>query len=249
MMTHASLAVLIAACVAAPPRVVAVDPVIQPHASPVAHPPPAQFDRPAMARYHMQLHFGDLRTLEHVLLGGDLERGTTLAHLLARTTDAPISRAWDADIRAVSQAARALTRATTIDEALRREARIGGACASCHLHALSLPVFGTLSPAPRDLPTAEARMARHAWATDRLWEGLVGADDVRWGQGLEVLSLTTAPVSALAGTDAYQARLQQLARAQLVASPIASPIASVDARAEAYGELLVACAGCHARRR
>ena len=197
-----------------------------------------------MARYHMQLHFDDLRSLERVLLAGDLARGTTLAHLLVRQADTPITRAWDQDLLAVSQAALALTRATTVDEALRREARVGAACASCHAHALSLPVFGTLAEVPGDLPTVEARMARHAWATDRLWEGLVGADDVRWSQGLEVLAQTEAPVAALASAPPRQLRLQQLARDTLTAPP-----ASLDARATTYGDLLVICADCHTRRR
>lgn len=239
--TVATIAVAACAGDRAPATTLALEPVAPPTAPSAA--PPAQFDHPAMARYHMHLHFDDLRSLERMLLAGDLARGTTLAHLLVRQADTPITRAWDQDLRAVSAAAFALTRATTIGDALRREARVGAACASCHAHALSLPVFGTLGDVPRDLPTAEARMARHAWATDRLWEGLVGADDVRWSRGLEVIAQTEAPVAALVGSPPMQLRLQQLARETLAAPPT-----SLDARAAIYGDLLVLCADCHAHR-
>lgn len=53
-------------------------------------------------------------------------------------------------------------------------------------------------------------MARHLWATDRLWEGMVGGDDDAWRDGLDVLaaaqsSLSSGPYDARAvGGDVEQ---------------------------------------------
>ena len=83
-------------------------------------------------------------------------------------------------------------------------------------------------------------MARHLWATDRLWEAMVGGNEPAWRDGLEVLAETPLPFTP-AGTDGLARRLQDLAQDQL------SRTTTLDERAAAYGELLRTCAGCHAR--
>ena len=77
-------------------------------------------------------------------------------------------------------------------------------------------------------------MAKHAWATDRLWEAVIGNDDDRWRRGLAVLA--DSPISGSA--------LQSLARDQLAAATLPP---DSDARAIAYGKLLLVCAGCHTK--
>jgi hypothetical protein len=86
-------------------------------------------------------------------------------------------------------------------------------------------------------------MARHLWATDRLWEGVVGSSDDAWRAGLDVLAVTPLPAAQLGDERAMIAhRLRRLAEdarktrggGQLVE------------RARDYGEILVTCAACHA---
>jgi len=146
--------------------------------------------------------------------------------------------AWSAEAARASAAALALSDAASLDEACRLAPRVAQACGDCHRRAGTTPVRGPVPPPPPDDPTPRARMARHQWAADRLWEGLVWTSDRAWCAGLEVLA--AAPLPSL--PDVAGARLQRLARAALDAASRDTPAD----RASAYGELLVTCAGCHA---
>ena len=79
-------------------------------------------------------------------------------------------------------------------------------------------------------------MARHAWAADRLWEGVIAGDTDRWRRGLAVLA--ERPFGA------PPSKLQAIAEAQL-----ASYATELAPRAAAYGTILLECATCHSRLR
>ncbi|HUJ60383.1 MAG TPA: hypothetical protein VLX92_17900 [Kofleriaceae bacterium] len=238
---------LVSAC-ATDPRAQAADPDdwAVPHApwyEPQPEPPiPARLKDPAAARYHMRRHFDDLRMIEQLLVAGRLDEGLALSYLLARKTEDAGLAPWDDHADRVITSASELMKAPGLDEALRREARVGVECAKCHVAAQSLPVFGAVPPLPPDRQTAQSRMARHVWAVDRLWEGLIGADDSRWSRGLAVLADNPIPLPPRSDAPAIAAQLQQRARAQLAARPTTS----LDDRGAAYGEMLVQCAACHA---
>lgn len=212
------------------------------HAAPAA--PPAakervRFDRPAVVRFHMQRNFDDLRAIERRLIAGQLDEATTLAHLLARPAGDPGLAAWGPEVRRVVDAAVALAAAPSLDEACRREPRVSAACAGCHLRTGAAPVFPPPPPVPLDRPTRDARMARHLWATDRLWEAMVGGSEPAWRSGLAVLAATPLPFTERDRLR-FARRLQDLARDAL------SPATAAADRATTYGELLVTCTGCHA---
>jgi hypothetical protein len=204
-------------------------------------PPPPRFVNPQAGRFHMRRHFDDLRMIERLFIAGKLDEGATLADLLVRQTDDPGMAPWDLQAKQVAEAAEALSKAPGLDEALRRAARVAAACADCHAQAQGRPVFAAVPPVPPDAPTRAARMARHVWATDRLWEGMIGPDDDRWKRGLEVLAATPQPFMRLTEAPGFARRLQQLARDQLAARATTG----IDDRARAYGEMLVTCAACH----
>lgn len=199
--------------------------------------PPVFVDR-ALVRYHMKQHLDDLQTVERLLVAGDLDAARSLAFMLSKPEADPGMAPWAAEAREVANAARALTAARTLDEALRREAAIAAACAGCHVRSGQLPQFEPLG----DPPPAGSQMERHQWAVDRLWEGMIGASDERWRAGLHVVAATPAPPAAAPAAARFGAQLQALARAAL-ANRAKPAIAS---RARLYGEMLVACSGCHA---
>jgi hypothetical protein len=87
-------------------------------------------------------------------------------------------------------------------------------------------------------------MARHAWAAERLWEAILGADDARWSSGLAVLADAPLPAAVLSDGRKFGKSLQAYARTQLDTRG-STPL---EARGIAYGEILVLCAGCHATR-
>lgn len=203
--------------------------------------PPARFAREHMVHYHMQRHFDDLQTIERMLVRGDLATAKALAFMLTLQVDDPGLTPWNTEARMTVGAARDLMAAQTVDEALRREARVAATCAACHRRADGWTITAQLGTPPIDQPTPAARMARHQWAADRLWEGMIAANDARWRAGLEVLAATPVPISHAVETPLYGPRLQATAKAALARGANAT----ADDRTSTYGELLVTCAGCH----
>jgi cytochrome c553 len=193
-----------------------------------------------MVRLHMHENFDLLRAIEKLLVRGKLDEVRLLARGIAEAPDEPGMAPWAKQAALVRERAAALASAPDTGEACRREAQLAVACAGCHVDAGATPEFRSPGQLPSDLPTIEARMRRHLWATDRLWEGIVGGADDMWREGLDVLAAT--PLPAVQDVDRGLARqLQQLAdRAR-----IAKATATATDRARSYGEILTACTGCH----
>lgn len=204
-------------------------------------PQPPRFQSEALVRYHMQRHFDDLATIQRMLIEGHLDDARALAFMLAKPEADPGMAPWARESRAVVDAARGLTAARDIDHALHREAEVAQACGDCHLSAQKLPVFPPAPQIARDDPTPAARMARHQWAADRLWEGIVGAREDRWRAGLEVFAATPPPVPPFTEAPDLAVRFKMRARAALAHLADDTP----GDRATAYGDLLVACNACH----
>lgn len=204
-------------------------------------PPIAQ---PAKVRFHMHRHVDDLREVQRLLLAGKLDEAKTRAFLLTKPASDAGLAAWRSHAARLSDSARALTQATTIAEACRLEAQVAAACATCHVRAEPLAVIYPPAPAaPANAATVDARMARHQWAADRLWEGMIAGTTVPWRQGLEVLAQTPLPFPPHAKMPALADRLQDLARGAL--ESLSDRSETIDTRATTYGNMLVTCAACH----
>lgn len=86
-------------------------------------------------------------------------------------------------------------------------------------------------------------MARHLWATERLWEGIVGGSEESWQQGLDMLAASPLEAPQITGERVGIARrLQKLADQARAKRRLDTPTE----RARVYGEILVTCASCHA---
>jgi cytochrome c553 len=204
-------------------------------------PPSRRFEHDVMMRYHMHGNLDLVRAIERLLLRGKLDPTRELARQIA---EAPVTgdlTAWATEITEVRTRAAALAASPGIDEACRREAWLAGACAGCHVETRIQPEFHPSPAPPPDLDTLEARMARHRWAADRLWEGLIGADDDPWHAGLAVFAQTPIHWRAFDERKSLARRLQQLA----TEARQRSTTDSLDDRARIYGEMLVTCAACH----
>jgi mono/diheme cytochrome c family protein len=202
-------------------------------------PPATKFEHDMIVRFHMHENFDLVRAIEKLLVRGKLDEGQRLAASIARAPDEPGMQPWAAQAARVRERASAVATAPGIDEALRAEARLADACASCHADAGVVPEFRSPPPIPADRPTIEARMARHLWASDRLWEGIVGDADDSWRAGLDVLAATPLPA-------ADRAQLGKQLQTRANDARQLNRTTDRAARARAYGEILVTCAACHA---
>ena len=193
-----------------------------------------------MVRYHMHGNLDVLRAIERLLIRGKLEDARELARAVAEAPADPDLGVWAARASTVRDRAAAVASAPGLDEAVRREARLAEACADCHLETRVQPDLRA-PPIPPDRDTLPARMARHRWAADRLWEGVVAADDVPWNAGLEVLSATPLRWPELGERLSLARSLQRLADQARQRSATDSNAE----RARSYGEMLVVCTTCH----
>jgi cytochrome c553 len=206
-------------------------------------PPSARFEHDMIVRFHMHENFDLLRAIEKLLIRGRLEEAKSFARAIAEAPDEPGLGPWAQHAALVRDRAARLASASGIADGCRRAADLAEACASCHASAGVAPEFRSPGRIPPDRPTLEARMTRHLWATDRLWEGIVGAADDSWRDGLDVLAATPLREPQISGERLPLARqLQALARQ----ARMRLRTDTLHDRARSYGEILVICSGCHA---
>ena len=120
-------------------------------------------------------------------------------------------------------------------------AGIAADCGGCHETA------GAHRDRVRDYPPMGsnllARMGRHVWAAERLWEGLVWRSDEAWLAGASALGLDPflTPANELQGLEERLAVVQGLAAE-------AADERHWPERADIYGRFLEGCADCHGAR-
>jgi cytochrome c553 len=203
-------------------------------------------------------HFARTMELREAVIHGDLERAHRTARALA-SYDLPknFPSRWAPFIAEIRDAANAGAEAETLERAGASVAKIAATCGDCHRVLGKVPggpsfVVGE-PPDDHAGPAAsqtKAQMARHSWAVDRMWLGLVQPSDEAWKRGSEVLA--TAPLAtaeAGATNDALASRLHALGElgATLVgqATPPAPP--NAPRRTDTLAQVISTCASCHAR--
>ncbi|HSD88196.1 MAG TPA: hypothetical protein VLB44_11800 [Kofleriaceae bacterium] len=203
----------------------------------------SKIEHDTSVRLHMHENFDLLRAIEKLVVRGRLEEAKAFARSISEAPDEPGLGAFADHAIRVRTRARALSQAKTAEDAARLEAQLAGACAGCHEAAGVVPEFTTTAlQAPADEPTVQARMARHLWATDRLWEAIVGGASEPWQQGLDVLAAAPLDSPLITGDRMTIAkRLQQLAE---TARMRRGNDTAAD-RVRVYGEMLSTCAACH----
>lgn len=206
-----------------------------------AVPPEERFEHDMMVRYHMHGNLDLLRAIERLIIQGKLDEARGLARGMAEAPTLPGLGSWAPRATAVRERAAALAAAPGSDEACRRAARLAEACAKCHIEAGVQPQFRSPPPLPPDRDTPAARMARHRWAADRLWEGLVGADPEPWQAGLAVLAQPPIRWPELGERKGLAKMLQQ----QADQARQRATTDTIEDRARFYGEMLVTCTACH----
>ncbi|UJR84111.1 hypothetical protein [Sandaracinus amylolyticus] len=169
-------------------------------------------------------HFEPSIRVRDALVRGDLVVARRAARELARA-GAPISlRGLWLDV--MHSAAREVESARDVGAAAHGLGTVARTCGECH-REMGADVRMSEAPVPpRD--DVAARTRHHAWATDRLWEGLVLEDAERYAAG--AAALLDAPLV----DDRARERAREAQRARDGAQ-----------RARAYGALLGTCAECH----
>lgn len=192
-------------------------------------------------------HFWIVSWARDAVIDGDLESlRKPLLSLADYTYESVVPGGWMAGIAKLQAAARLTANAENLSVAASGVAAMTRICGQCHEeqgHRLDLFPVEVVTKTPKS-DTLSARMNRHAWASERMWEGLMAPSDQVWQAGAAALAhapVKAPKVGAFTPNDFAQslARLRDLG---LRASQAMSP----EERANIYGLALATCAECHA---
>jgi cytochrome c553 len=202
-------------------------------------------DKIVAAQRRMHARFVATNLLRTAIATGDSKRATTEARMIADLAEPDFLPEWQPHVDAVRAAAAQVAGAADPIAAARGMGQLGRRCAQCHEAAKAKIAFPRVQ-VPREDPKLRGRMTAHAWATSRLWEGLVGPSPVLWTDGANALA--AAPLTIVAEGEVGGRELgiaADVARVRLLATRAKTATTSGE-RAELYGDILSTCARCHA---
>ncbi len=192
---------------------------------------------------HMADHFKGATTIRDAVVRGNLQALRDSARWLAEhSTPQEMPGDTEPYLELMRSAATRALEATEVETAARAVASIAEACGSCHF-AVGAQVRLVVDSMPAAMPGRIAHMARHKWAADRLWDGLVIPDDAEWDDGVEALG--EAPLTPEDLPADMQPEIARLAARVHELVGAATTAESIGERSRVYGELLGTCAACH----
>ena len=193
----------------------------------------------------MAAHFSQVVEIRDAVVDGDVDATRSPARWLAnpKGEDFPMPGAADAIERMRSEGRIILAQKEIMDIA-QSAARLGATCGACHTTVKDGPTFKVPAEPPMAAAgaTPEAHMVRHAWASERLWEGLIGPSEASWILGAAALNSTPMDFGP-AGSAPPQAA--ELEKKVIELAKSAREAHTLPDRAAVYGQLLQTCAACH----
>ncbi len=189
----------------------------------------------------MRAHFHDALLIRQAAIAGTPEQAATPAKVLALIENLDdLPPGWRDFVERMQQDARRIADTTNAAQVATAAADLAVACGLCHQKFGGPRVSNELAPA--EATTIDARMKRHLWASERLWEGLVVPSSDAWSVGAKALSNSPFPEEVLT-KGGPQARSAASALAKLIA--MTPTRRAIEERASLYAELLVTCGTCH----
>ena len=192
----------------------------------------------------MHGHFMSLRLVHRALLFGDLKEARRQARVLAEMAAPGGLPGWEESVARIRETAGRLTRTRSATRARRLAAELAVRCGDCHEETADVSRFVADSE-PFDDGSAAGRMARHEWAAESVWLGLVGPSPDLWRDGLAALASPPLLPDAFTDDRARHQKVDALSRRMADLAARERLLDDEDARAAAFADLLDVCAGCH----
>jgi hypothetical protein len=189
----------------------------------------------------MRSHFRETALIRKAVIDGRLADAIAPAEGLANNEAlGEIDPGWQSSIDVLEYAARRIQHGSDIPAAATAIADIGIACGACHRVAGGPKPKA--EPPPAEDGSLDARMRRHAWATERLWEGIFVPSDTSWKAGSAALTSEPFPKEVLDRGDVHaRSAAEKFKSIVTTIGPKKTPAE----RAQAYATLLETCAACH----
>ena len=122
---------------------------------------------------------------------------------------------------------------------------VAQACATCH-EKLGVPDV-ELDVSPADQARTASGMFRHAWAADRLWDGLAIPSEVAWTTGAAVFANAPLEPAEIGGSKRLAAEVGELADQAHGYGTQATVATDTQARAKVLSDVFATCIACHAK--
>jgi hypothetical protein len=201
-------------------------------------------DRHEQTVVEMGRHDAEAIRMRTAVIDGDLAKLRQAAAELASRLPIPgVGDRHDGHQAQLKSVSSRLAGITTLELAGTSVGELAVACGSCHSKV------GILPPPPSEMPNGEeweSAMARHAWAADEMWTGLVWKSDARFRHAVEVWNATSLAQPHTAEDKRFTPEVLALEdRVHNLAEAAASKT-EPSRRAALYGEMLATCSACHA---
>jgi hypothetical protein len=189
----------------------------------------------------MYVHYSQVDAIVQAVVDGDVDGTRSPARWLAGHRGDEFPAAGAEALEMMRAEGRIILAQENITEIAMSVPRMGMACGACHTAVNGGPRINVDMAPPASSDPART-MARHAWAVDRLWEGIIGPAPAAWASGAAVLA---APGLDLGPPGNRPAQADELARRVPELGQAAKAAKTPRDRAEVYGHLLQTCALCH----
>lgn len=183
-------------------------------------------------------HFVQAEQIRDAIIAGRMQEARAPANwLLENVTAEDMPVRWRDHVPKVRRNAKKIANAEEFKDAAMAAGKLASACGDCHAD-----IGVTLKAAERPLPlkdeTTFAQMDRHAYAAERMWDGLIGPVDSAWNEGAKMMR--DAPLHGDAAPD-----LVKILAAETHALATSSVGLPQKDRAETYSRIIITCATCH----
>ena len=192
---------------------------------------------------HMWSHYLAALRARDAIIGGHPERAREpLSWLADQAYAESLPDAWRPHAVHVRRAAKRAGEGTDGETAARAIGALGAACGECHAAMGRGPAREPAGFSELGEEDLVARMHRHGWAMERMWEGLMMPWDESYRVGAQVLAEgkleLEKDVKDAAKLRAGLETVRSLGKQAVT-------LQHTDERAALYGDLISTCAGCH----
>jgi cytochrome c553 len=195
---------------------------------------------------HMHEHLTRIGMIKFAIVAGNLPDVVEPASWLAdHETAAGLPKEFESYVIQMKDYARRVIEAQNLISAAESVSNMAKTCGNCHLVNEVNLEFGFDRMPRMDVEDVVTHMQRHQWATDRLWEGLIGPSDTAWNRGTDMLLDAPLLPSDVTRATANTEEIAEIAHRIHALGGIGTETKTPDARSELYAELLGLCARCH----
>lgn len=189
----------------------------------------------------MKEHFKSANAIRLAVIDGNRDEIFKPSRKLVYLSDVEeLPPDWQGPMKRMQDSAERLKDSHDMATAAAAMADIGTSCGLCH-QQLGGPHADVQAP-PSSNGSLLDRMHQHAWATERLWEGLYVPSIEAWNAGIAVLTDKPFPDEVLHERGVYARSAAQDFQKVIATAPRE---AKAEEKATIYAKLLTTCAACH----